>query len=173
MLEVLGRLTPKTSSLTPIGGIPETTWEDVAGCLPHLSRHGTLYNYAKYIDLRYDPELLREAKSVALQKYGHKDHVRVKSLAAIALDQALNPGHCKTCNGSGQIASREGFKACDRCNGTGRAKELSQRQLMRSLRVNADNTKNLWRPRLNELLAIYQHYDDEAEQSLKRLRKSN
>lgn len=170
VLEMLGRLTPKTPSLNPIGGKPETTWEDVAGSLPHLCRHGTLYMYAKYIDIRNDPELHAEAKAVALARYGHQDALRVKALASIALDQALNLGHCQHCQGSGQIANREGFAQCSHCNGTGRAKELSQRQLMRSLHASTDKVKNLWRPRLNELLADYQGYDMAAEESLKRLR---
>lgn len=173
MLEVLGKLTPKTSSLCPLGGKPETTWEDVAGSLPHLCRHGTLYIYAKYIDIRLDPELHAEAKAVALAKYGHNEAFRVKTLASIALDQALNAGHCQHCQGSGQIATREGFEQCSHCNGTGRAKELSQRQLMGSLHAGVYKVKNVWRPRLNELLAVYQSYDMAAEKSLKRNLKNN
>ncbi len=173
MIELLAKLTAKTPSLNPIGGKPETTWEDVAGSLPHLCRHGTLYLYAKYIDIGLDPQLHAEAKAVALAKYGNKDAVRVKALASIALDQALNTGHCQHCQGSGQIANREGFEQCSHCNGTGRAKELSQRQLMSALHVGVNNVKNLWRPRLNELLADYQGYDMAAEESLRRLKKNN
>ena len=173
VLEMLGRLTPKTPSLNPIGGKPETTWEDVAASLPHLCRHGTLYMYAKYIDIRSDPELLAEAKAVALARYGHEESLRVKALASIALDQALNAGHCPHCQGTGQTTNREGFEQCSHCNGTGRAKELSQRQLMSALHVGVNNLKNLWRPRLNELLTDYQGYDMAAEESLRRLKKNN
>ena len=173
MLELLGKLTAKTSSLTPIGGTPDITWEDVAGSLPALPRHGLLYIYAKYIDIKHDPELLAQAKAVAVKKYGNKDVPRVKVLAAIALDQALNAGHCQHCHGSGHIAIREGFEQCSHCNGTGRAKAISQRQMMRSLHASAPSIKQVWSPRLNELLVDYWGYDIAAEKSLKRLRNNN
>jgi len=168
MLELLGKLTPNTPSFNPVGGIPDTTWEDVVGSLPHLCRHGILYIYAKYIDIRNDPELLAEAKAAALRKYGHEDASRVKTLASIALDQALNAGHCQHCKGIGQIPNREGFQECSYCNGTGRAKELSQRELMGSLRVSADKVKKLWRPRLNTLMADYNYFEIETAEALKR-----
>lgn len=171
MLEILGKLAAKNCSWMPIGGKPEITWEDVAGSLPHFSQLGKLYIFAKYVDIKIESQLLAEAKALALKKFGTKDESKVKTLAALALDQAINPGHCKSCNGSGQIPSKNGFLTCKSCQGTGRAKELSTRQLAARLRVGGPQVKQIWRARLNELQAEYQMFEIQAEEALKRLKK--
>jgi len=167
MLEKLAKLTAKTCSLTPLGGKPEITWEDIAFSLPRLSRHGKLFIFSKFC-IHKDAELLQLAKEEAVKKFKDVDVAQIHRLAAIALDEALGAGHCKKCNGAGQIVSRKGFTQCRTCEGTGRAKERSTRQLAAALDVSSRQVKYFWRDRLNELLADYQDYEYQAEQSLKK-----
>ena len=168
MLEKLAKLTAKTCSLTPLGGKPELTWEDVASSLPHLVRHGKLFIFAKFC-MHKDVELLQLSKEEARKKFKNDvDVVQINTLASIALDDALGSGNCKKCQGAGQIKHRKGFSQCSSCGGTGRTKELSGRKLARDLGVSPKKVKYFWRTKLNELLADYQEYEYEAEKSLKK-----
>ena len=170
MLNLLAKLTAKTCSLTPIGGKSETTWEDVLLAMPRASRHAQLYIFAKFCCIHRDSDLLQLAKWEARKKFqGEKVEVaQVHTLAAIALNEALSPGHCKKCNGSGQLPTKKGFITCSSCDGTGRGKDISDRQLANSLGVSAKRVKYFWRAKLNELLADYQGYEVEADESLKK-----
>ena len=169
ILEMLAKLTAKTCSLTPLGGKSDTTWEDVVASMPKASRHAHLYIYAKYC-CDEDAELLKVAKQKARRKFkGLKmSEVQIDTLAAIALGEALCPGHCKACNGAGQIQTKKGVIVCAACEGTGRGKSISDRQLASSLGVSAKMVKQCWRASLNELLADYQEYETTAEEALKK-----
>jgi len=169
MLNILAKLTPKTCSLTPIGGKSETSWEDVIQALPRMSQHGKLFIFAKYC-IHRDSELLQLAKYEARKRFqGEKmDVVQMHTLAAIALNEALSPGHCKKCNGSGQLPIKNGFITCSTCEGTGRGKDISDRQLSNALGVSAKRVKYFWRAKLNEILAEYQSFEMEADESLKK-----
>ena len=170
MLNLLAKLTAKTCSLTPIGGKSETTWEDVIQALPRMSQHGKLFIFAKYCCIDQDNELLQLAKYEARKRFqGEKmDVVQMHTLAAIALNEALSPGHCKKCNGSGQLPIKNGFITCSACEGTGRGKDISDRQLSNALGVSAKRVKYFWRAKLNEILAEYQGFEMEADESLKK-----
>lgn len=170
MLDLLAKLTAKTCSLTPIGGKSETTWEDVILAMPRSSRHAQLYIFAKYCGIDSDKELLQLAKREARKRFqGEKmDVVQMHTLAAIALNEALSPGHCKKCNGSGQLPIKKGFITCTSCDGTGRGKDISDRKLANALGVSAKRVKYFWRAKLNELLADYQSFEMEADEALKK-----
>ena len=169
MLNLLAKLTAKTCSLTPIGGKSETTWEDVLLAMPRASRHAQLYIFAKY-SIHRDSDLLKLAKEEARKRFKAEkiDVVQIHTLAAIALNGALSPGHCKKCNGSGQLPTKNGFITCTSCDGTGRGKDISDRQLANALGVSAKRVKYFWRAKLNELLADYQGFEMEADESLKK-----
>ena len=171
MLEKLAKLTPKTPTLTPIGGKPEITWEDVAASLPKaLCKHAQLYIYAKFVDPHNCGNLVELSKEAARNHFkltGHKaDESTINLLGVVALGIALSPGHCKACNGSGRIPHRKGFSVCESCGGTGRAKQLSNRALADQLGVSEKKAKHFWRHRLNDLLADYLDYELIAEESL-------
>jgi len=170
MLNLLAKLTAKTCSLTPIGGKSETTWEDVILAMPRASRHAQLFIFAKYCGIGSDKELLKLAKREAIKRFqGEKmDELQIETLAALALGESLSPGHCKKCNGSGQLPIKNGFITCSACEGTGRGKDISDRQLANALGVSAKRVKYFWRAKLNELLAEYQSYEMEADESLKK-----
>ena len=169
MLNLLAKLTAKTCSLAPIGGRSELTWEDVLLAMPRASRHAQLFIFAKY-SIHRDSDLLQLAKWEARKRFqGEKmDVVQIHTLAAVALNEALSPGHCKKCNGSGQLPTKKGFITCSTCDGTGRGKEISDRQLAEALGVSAKRIKYFWRAKLNELLADYQSYEVEADEALKK-----
>ena len=138
--------------------------------MPRASRHAQLFIFAKYCCVQNDEELLKLAKYEAGKKFqGEKmDVVQIHTLAAVALNEALSPGHCKKCNGSGQLPTKKGFITCSTCDGTGRGKEISDRQLAEALGVSAKRIKYFWRAKLNELLADYQSYEVEADEALKK-----
>ena len=80
------------------------------------------------------------------------------TLAAIALNEALSPGHCLKCKGTGKLETKKGLINCTSCDGAGRGKDISARKLANALGVSAKRVKYFWRAKLNELLAEYQSY---------------
>ena len=170
MLNLLAKLTAKTCSLTPLGGKSETSWEDVIQALPKMSQHAQLFIFAKYCCIHRDSELLKFAKAEARKRFQSEkmDVVQMHTLAAIALNEALSPGHCKKCNGSGQLPIKNGFITCTSCDGAGRGNDISARKLANALGVSKNRVKYFWRAKLNEILAEYQSYEMEADESLKK-----
>lgn len=159
-LETLSRCTCRRAGSEPgRGGLPDFSAGEIAACLVGAPYPAQLLGLA--IGAGHT-ENMSELVVLLEQETGEDD----RRLLALAVYEAVNPGRCGTCHGTGWSVDRE----CQSCAGGGRQRQ-SDRARARVMRV----TRGVWdrnlRARFERVEQALQWWQHQASKAMRQNRK--
>lgn len=156
--ELLGRLNAKTVDWTGAGGGKGgLSPSDVAFLLAGLPRHIEMVLLATYAAQADAWDEIREilARRVGEEAKRRRWKLRrseasiqiLTGLVDIAMEEVLQPPHCKRCSGRGTVVAKGLVTTCSQCTGTGLGR-ISNAEKARRCGLHPSSFKSTWSPRL-------------------------
>lgn len=148
---------------------------ELAGLLSGLDRHETNFVLAKYrCDESAQVALMAHVRVYAagLAVRGKWKIVRGKpivyNMGGLAVIEAISPGRCGRCNGTGLLSGR----ACATCSGTGH-KTISGRARAQYVGVDEKQWRQVWKSRYEDIHSYVLQIESSAEIKLEQVARQD